>query len=92
LQLSRRSPFNVKKQEHFVYVPKQSTANAQDIPFFLSTRLETSNADDRSKSKKKGQSSEVEPEIPGDPVHVLSKYEKRASELAQEYEDDMVRF
>jgi hypothetical protein len=27
--------------EHFVYVPKQATANAQDIPFFLSTRLET---------------------------------------------------
>jgi hypothetical protein len=26
--------------EHFVYVPKQSTANPQDIPFFLSTRLE----------------------------------------------------
>lgn len=78
--------------EHFVYVPKQSTANAQDIPFFLSTRLETSTADDRANSKKKGQSEQSEPEIVGDPVQVLSRYEKRASELAQEYEDDMVRF
>ena len=25
--------------EHFVYQPKKCTANAQDIPFFLSTRL-----------------------------------------------------
>ena len=32
--------------EHFVYQPKQSTANAQDVPFFLSTRLETSTVDD----------------------------------------------
>ena len=24
--------------EHFVYLPKQSTANAQDVPFFLSTK------------------------------------------------------
>ena len=27
--------------EHFVYVPKKCTANPQDIPFFLSTRLTT---------------------------------------------------
>jgi len=27
--------------EHFVYVPKKCTANPQDIPFFLSTRLAT---------------------------------------------------
>jgi hypothetical protein len=26
--------------EHFVYVPRKPTANPQDIPFFLSTRLE----------------------------------------------------
>lgn len=27
--------------EHFVYVPKKCTANPQDVPFFLSTRLTT---------------------------------------------------
>ena len=78
--------------EHFVYVPKQSTANAQDIPFFLSTRLETSTADDRAAKKGQQSTEQSEPEIVGDPVQVLSRYEKRASELAQEYEDDMVRF
>lgn len=26
--------------EHFVYLPRQATANPQDVPFFLSTRLE----------------------------------------------------
>jgi len=97
LNASANQTFNLDKSiedvmEHFVYVPKQSTANAQDIPFFLSTRLETSNVDERSKSKKKDPASESEPVIPGEPVQVLSQYEKRASELAQEYEDDMVRF
>jgi hypothetical protein len=80
--------------EHFVYLPKQSTANAQDIPFFLSTRLETSTADDATSSQKKQQeqSSQEGLVIQGDSAQVLSKYENRAAELAQEYEDDMVRF
>jgi hypothetical protein len=80
--------------EHFVYLPKQSTANAQDIPFFLSTRLETSTADDATSSQKKQQeqSSQEGIVIQGDSAQVLSKYEHRAAELAQEYEDDMVRF
>jgi hypothetical protein len=80
--------------EHFVYLPKQSTANAQDIPFFLSTRLETSAADEQH-SKKKSQDEQQQKEGPivqGDPAQVLSKYENRAAELAQEYEEDMVRF
>lgn len=38
--------------EHFVYVPKQSPANPQDIPLFLSTRLADPNATDDDKAKK----------------------------------------
>jgi hypothetical protein len=80
--------------EHFVYLPKQSTANAQDVPFFLSTRLESSAADDLPSSQKKQQeqSSQEGPLVQGEPGQVLTKYENRAAELAQEYEDDMVRF
>lgn len=78
--------------EHFVYLPKQSTANAQDIPFFLSTRLETGNADDATSKKTSKQEQQDAFVIEGDPVEVLSKYETRAAELAREYEDDMDRF
>jgi hypothetical protein len=79
--------------EHFVYLPKQSTANPQDIPFFLSTKLDSSMMDEKSitaSQNKKKASQEFE--IPGDPIHVLSKYEDRASKLAHEYEEEMVRF
>lgn len=67
--------------EHFVYQPKQATANAQDIPFFLSTRL----ADTEEK---------VSEDIFGnkDPVQLVARYENRAAELANEYEENMVRF
>ena len=64
--------------EHFVYVPKQTTANPQDIPFFLSTRLEPTQ--------------DTTEAIPGDPVQNLAKYEDRAAKLAAEYEENMVRF
>ncbi len=77
--------------EHFVYLPKQSTANPQDVPFFLSTRLDA--ASDAQISKKKAPTTQPEQfVIHGDPVEVLSKYETRAAELAREYEDDMDRF
>lgn len=72
--------------EHFVYLPKQSTANPQDIPFFLSTRLADAAG---------GETAQVEPEdIFGnkDPVQVVARYENRAAELAAEYEENMVRF
>ena len=69
--------------EHFVYLPKQSTANPQDIPFFLSTRLVDAAATATTDtSKKSDQPSSIPPEefvIHGDPVEVLSKYELRAA-------------
>jgi hypothetical protein len=73
--------------EHFVYVPKKSTANPQDIPFFLSTRLETPASDSHGKEDKDEPTSFV-----GDPVLQLSTYENNAARLAAEYEDNMVRF
>eukprot|EP00980_Cylindrotheca_fusiformis_P004346 scaffold923_cov85-Cylindrotheca_fusiformis.AAC.4 len=76
-------------KEHFVYQPKQSTANAQDIPFFLSTRLETTVGDN---AATKPDEEEKGVNIEGDPVQVLSRYENRAAALAQEYEDEMIRF
>ena len=65
--------------EHFVYVPKKSTANAQDIPFFLSTRLEsaapTTILDEES-----------------DAVATLARFEKNCARIATECEEKIVRF
>ncbi|CAB9502668.1 expressed unknown protein [Seminavis robusta] len=72
--------------EHFCYLPKQCTANAQDIPFFLSTRLETPATEETTSSKA---ASEKEA---GNPTQLLAQYENRAAQLASEYEDQMVRF
>jgi len=75
--------------EHFVYVPKQSPANPQDIPFFLSTRLAPPQ-DDKEQTLKGG---EEEEEEQGDgALQILTKYENRAAQIANEYEEDMVRF
>lgn len=82
--------------EHFVYLPKQATVNAQDIPFFLSTRLEMASAEETVSSAPKdgdpSKSNEEEFSVKGDPVTVLSNYENRAAQLAHEYEENMVRF
>jgi len=67
--------------EHFVYLPKQATANPGDIPFFLSTRLESPEEDSANNKL------EVE-----DPVQQLAQYEKNAAKLVKEYEENMVRF
>jgi hypothetical protein len=73
--------------EHFVYLPKQATANPGDIPFFLSTRLETPATDMQGKE---GSAAMVL--VPGDPVQQLAAYENSAARLAAEYEENMVRF
>ena len=73
--------------EYSVYVPKQATANPQDLPFFLSTRLEspadTEQGTDETRAAKT---------FKGDPVQQLSEYEKNAAELVAQYEENMVRF
>lgn len=68
--------------EHFVYLPKQAPANPQDIPFFLSTRLEAPDTT----------SQETMVGIRGDPVQVLNQFESAAAKLATNYEVNMVRF
>ena len=80
--------------EHFVYLPKKATANPQDIPFFLSTKLDSSASDERlpTSTKKKKDSTVQDLLALGDPVQVLSKYEEQAAKLAHEYEEEMVRF
>lgn len=92
--------------EHFVYVPRQSPVNPQDIPFFLSTRLGDNtgptNEDDNNQKKvkqgkteedddKKNMEEEEELQL-GDALKLLSKYETRAAQIAAEYEENMVRF
>jgi hypothetical protein len=79
--------------EHFVYVPKKSTANPQDIPFFLSTRLEES-ASINPSDPFGGMDDEYEgnDKTLRDPVQVLSRYENTAAQLAAEYEENMTRF
>ena len=86
--------------EHFVYLPKRPTANPQDIPFFLSTKLDSSavaTIDDITTSangnqKKKDTTTVQDLLALGDPVRVLSNYEERAAKLVQEFEEEMVRF
>lgn len=81
--------------EHFVYVPKKSTANPQDIPFFLSTRLEMPAGSDNNKSTTTDGKTVLDVDtalLVGDPVQLLSTYENNATRLAAEYEESMVRF
>lgn len=83
--------------EHFVYLPKQPTGNPQDIPFFLSTKLDSSALDEKTPSStnpsKRTDDLRTERLMAlSDPVQVLSKYEDRAAKLAQEYEEEMIRF
>ena len=73
---------------HFCYLPKQSTANAQDIPFFLSTRLETPATEETTTSKAAAEKEKGTE----DPTKLLAQYENRAAQLAAEYEENMVRF
>jgi hypothetical protein len=71
--------------EHFVYVPKRATANPQDIPFFLSTRLETP-------STTKDVDEIDATEDTSRAVQHLLEYEKHAAQMVEQYEEKMVRF
>ena len=86
--------------EHFVYVPKKCTANPQDIPFFLSTRLttdaqkqkaDTASGADRDGTKKDEDVTMGDANIE-DPVKALKEFENVAAELAADYESKMLRF
>jgi hypothetical protein len=89
--------------EHFVYLPRQPTANPQDIPFFLSTKLDSSALDERTvpptssssinsliKSRRRCTMDDLS--ALENPVLVLSTYEAGAAKLVSKYEEEMVRF
>lgn len=88
--------------EHFVYVPKKCTMNAQDMAFFLSTRLATAAGGDNNKmsAKEDGQecgcssSSSSKRQYYGgeEPAKRLRRYESQIDELASEFENGIVRF
>jgi len=86
--------------EHFVYVPKKCTVNAQDVAFFLSTRLVTAAGGENSNGKEGGASGDDD--VGGlsssqyyggeEPATRLRRYEGQVADLASEFEDGMVRF
>lgn len=91
--------------EHFVYVPKKSTINAQDMAFFLSTRLATA-ASGENNVKKSITKDEHENGSPSslssapkrqyngeeEPAKRLRRYESQIDDLASEFENGIVRF
>jgi hypothetical protein len=81
--------------EHFVYVPKRSTANPQDIPFFLSTRLETpttTTAASNNTTTATSHDSTITNTDASKAAQHLMDYEKYAAQLVEQYEENMVRF
>ena len=73
--------------------------NAQDVAFFLSTRLVTAagggsgDANNKNGSKEGGGDDDVVGYYGGEePVTRLRRYEGQMAELASEFEDGMVRF
>mmetsp|Transcript_39 Transcript_39/g.96 ORF Transcript_39/g.96 Transcript_39/m.96 type:complete len:161 (-) Transcript_39:462-944(-) len=93
--------------EHFVYVPKKCTMNAQDMAFFLSTRLATAAGGDNNNMKKNNNSTPGGAHEDGSsssssskrqyyggeaPAKRLRLYESQIDELASEFENGIVRF
>lgn len=87
--------------EHFVYVPKKSTINPQDIAFFLSTRFVAAAGEDANDENNEGGTVAAnvgvdngESDMFGgdDPAKRLRRYETKTAELAAEFEEGMVRF
>ena len=86
--------------EHFVYVPKKCTANPQDIPFFLSTRLTTTDASQQTvlsgSSDTKGIDTDGIMEYGTatieDPVNALRVFESTTAEVAADFESKTIRF
>jgi hypothetical protein len=76
--------------DHFVYVPKKATANPQDTPFFLSTRLEADDpmVDDAAAKDDDGAAFAAVT----DPIQHLAVFESNAAKLANEFEKSKLRF
>lgn len=79
--------------KYLVYEPKKSTTNPQDIPFFLSVRLvdENHNEEETEQNDEAKEGGPNESSV-ANPVEFLTRYEQNAADLANEFEDNMVRF
>jgi len=76
-----------------VYVPKKCTVNAQDISFFLSTRLVTATGDDKTDRKCADENDPESQNFGGEqPSNRLRRYESEAKDIANEFENSLVRF
>jgi hypothetical protein len=73
--------------EHFVYLPRKATANPQDTPFFLSTRLDSTPSGANTNDE-----DDEELFIRQDAVQQLSTFEDQAAQLAEHIEQNMPRF
>lgn len=83
--------------EHFVYVPRKCTVNAQDVAFFLSSRLVAAAGEEEAAGggpAEGGDGGDADAERCGgeEPATRLRRYEGAAAKLAAEFEDGMVRF
>lgn len=76
---------------HFVYEPRKSTANPQDIPLFLSVRLVDESKRENEKDEKEAVGGK-DGDASSDPVEVLNEYEKRAAIMANKFAESMVRY
>ena len=69
--------------------------NAQDISFFLSTRLTTAACDDKADGKcedEKNDPPESQTFGGEEPSSRLRRYESEANDIANEFENSLVRF
>lgn len=76
---------------HFVYEPRKSTANPQDIPLFLSVRLVDESKRENEKDEKEAVGGK-DGDTSSDPVKFLNEYEKRAAIMANKFAESMVRY
>jgi hypothetical protein len=79
--------------EHFVYVPKKSVMNPQDIPVFLSSRVELGNSaqhtgEDAESSELFSQTIEKIHK----PEALLQQYETQSRRLVSKLEQNLLRF
>ena len=65
--------------------------NPQDIPLFLSVRLVEENNKDKDTTHNEDSAVQSESGF-NNPIEFLTRYEKNAADLANEFEDNMVRF
>ncbi len=87
---------------HFVYEPRKTTANPQDIPLFLSVRLVDDSHVEQQEEDYEMENDDAERKISGgkrnteetvrNPAELLTQYEKKAADLANNFAETMIRY